>query len=249
MDSKNNITRKEWRRNKRRATYLRKKEGRLNAKAKNEAIEKRYDIHAQYHETLSSKVRNIIEKNKIKYAILTDYFFICSNLSKEECDALQEKFKDCVISRPSGRGSSHIKFSKWKSKTIVCREKTSHTHTNNIKEAKCVARANRKAKNIAKHPKFIKHTTNEKKKSTKENPIPIHGRKAKIIAYRHAKHKFKSTAKVVSALKETTLEKKLRQRAQKAGQYLIKQEKKASITPTKTSKSKKSIQQKFKFAA
>ena len=249
MDSKNNITRKEWRRNKRRATYLRKKEGRLNAKAKNEAIEKRYDIHAQYHETLSSKVRNIIEKNKIKYAILTDYFFICSNLSKEECDALQEKFKDCVISRPSGRGSSHIKFSKWKSKTIVCREKTPHTHTNNTKEVHQAARASRKTKNIAKHPKFVKHSTNEKKKTTKENLIPIRGRKAKIMAYRHGKHKFKSVAKVTPALKETSLEKKLRQRAQKAGQYLIKKEKKASMAPVKTSKQKKPIQQKLKFAA
>lgn len=249
MDSKNNITRKEWRRNKRRAAYLRKKEGKLAAKTKNDAIEKRYDIHAQYHETLANKVRSIIEKNKIKYSILTDYFFICSNLSKEECDALQEKFKDCTISRPSGRGSSHIKFSKWKSKTVICREKTPHTHTNNIKEVKQAAHANRKAKNIAKHPKFVKHSTNEKKKVTKETPIPMHGRKAKALAYRHAKHKFKSTEKVTPALKESTMLKKLRQRAQKAGQYLIKQEKKASITPIKVNKSKKPVQQKFKFAA
>ena len=256
MNSKNNsataqenITRKEWRRNKRRTIYLRKKEARLAIKTKNDVNEKRYDIMAQYHAVLNNSVREIISKEKIKYAILTDTYFVCTNLTKQECETLEAKFKDCKESRGQSKSPWTIKFAKWKSKTIIHNSKTQHTNTNNTEEVRSSARSTRKAKNIAKHPKFAKHANNEKKKSTKENPVPMHGRKDKIMAFRHGKNKFKSTAKVTPALKETSLEKKLRQRALKAGKYLIKQEKKASTTPIKVKKSKKPVQQKFKFAA
>ena len=85
---------------------------------------------------------------------------------------------------------------------------------------------------------------------TDENPAtPRYGRNAKKLIFRFGKHRFKAISKVVRGSKETLLEKKLRQRAQKAGRYLIKKETKIDQTPKKGYVSKKSLQQTFKFSA
>ena len=74
---------------------------------------------------------------------------------------------------------------------------------------------------------------------------------AKKIKFRYAKHKFKSVAKVTPGRVETLRDKKLRERALKAGRYLIKKEthKDPVSKKTKTPKPKKPVQQTLKFAA
>jgi hypothetical protein len=247
-NNKTSITRKEWRRNKRRASYLRKKEAKKAIEIKRSAEQKRYDLLAQYQEPLSTQVRAIIESNKIKYSILANTYFVISNIPSSTCKEIESAFEKCTISRGEHHRPLKVTFAKWKSKSIIVETKESKNPSNNTTEAKSAAKAKRKAKNVAKCPKFVKHV-NDNKKPTKENPVPQCGRNKKKLTYRYCKHRFKALNKVVPALKETNLEKKLRQRAQKAGRYIIKQEKKASVIHTKAPKPRKPVQQKFNFAA
>lgn len=244
------ITRKEWRHNKRRQAYLRKKEAKATVEANRNATPKRYDLLAQYQESLSAKVKSIIEKNNIKYSILTSTYFVVSNLPESACNEITAAFEECTVSRGTQHRPLKVTFAKWKSKTIITEQKEKKCPSNNTTEAKTAAKAKRKAKNVAKCPKFVKYNTNEKKQATKENPIPQCGKNKKKLTYRHCKHLFKALNKVVPALKETNLEKKLRRRAQKAGRYLTRKElKKIDQTPKKKYVSKKSLQQTFKFSA
>jgi hypothetical protein len=244
------ITRKEWRHNKRRQAYLRKKEAKATIEANRNATPKRYDLLAQYQESLSAKVKSIIEKNNIKYSILTSTYFVISNLPESACNEITTAFEGCTVSRGTQHRPLKVTFAKWKTKSIITEQKEKKCPSNNTTEAKTAAKARRKAKNVAKCPKFVKHNTSEKRKVTDENQAaPRYGRNAKKLIFRFGKHRFKAISKVVRGSKETLLEKKLRQRAQKAGRYLIKKETKINQTPKKEYVSKKSPQQTFKFSA
>lgn len=244
----NEITNKEYRKSVRRAARARKKEAKKKAAAKNNSTAKRYDVLVQYHSVLKERVRKIVETNKIKYAILTDAYFVCSNISEEEYLALVDKFKDCKVERTANKNRViSVKFAKWKSKTIISNTKEDKKKpSNNTNEARQKARAARKAKNKAAHQKFVKYANNDAKRPTANNPVPLHGRNTKKLMCRHGMNKFKSLAKVTPALKENSLERKLRQRAAKASKYLLKKER--GIKPS-VSKKKKSQQMKLKLAA
>lgn len=238
VKTQENITRKEWRRNKRKAASLRKKEGKAAAAKKRAEEPKRYDLLAQYNNLLSQQVRTILEEKKIKYTILTDGYFVISNLAESACKEIETAFKDCKLSRGESRKPMIVKFAKWKSKTIIHDNAKESKPTNNTTEAKRAARAKRKAKNIQ----------NFKTRLTKAEKIALgRGRSKKKTEYRAKKN---NGNKVTPGLNESTTEKKIRMRARKAFKYIIRKEKK-TILPKKTlyTKKKKAVQQKFNFAA
>lgn len=230
-------TRKEWRKNKRRAARTRRKEAKKAASEKQASTPKRYDLLAQYHPTLSNDVREIIKENNLKYAVLTDAYFVISNLSEGSCKEIESAFEECKLSCGENRKPKTVRFARWKSKTIIHEEKNRSRATNNTDEVKKAARARRKEKNIN---NFRTRKTREQKAAEGRT------RKAKIVAFRAKRNKGN---KVTRASKETTLQKKLRQRATKAGKYLVKKETKSTAAPKKKEKAKKPVQQKINFAA
>lgn len=249
-----------------------------NSKKTNKEVEliattpKKYNIMILFNPVLNDQVDDTIAKNKLKCDRRITGYARFDAVSEEDYNKIKSLFKECsvtnthevrVFDKEKKTFVTHTKERVLTPQIVATRAKITvwveKKKTNNTKEARQAARARRKASNIAKHRKFEKHSTNEKKKSTKENPVPSYGRKAKVMTFRHGKHKFKSVAKVTPATKETNLAKKLRQRAQKAGQYLIKKEAHASSAAemeaklskaiAKHHKPKKPVQQKFKFAA
>lgn len=246
-----------------------------NSKTTNKEVEliattpKKYNIMILFNPILNDQVDEIIAKNKLKCDKRITGYARFDAVSEEDYNKIKYLFKECsvtnthefkVFDKENKTFVIHTKERVLTPQIVATRAKitvwTEKKKTNNTKEVRQAAKARRKANNIAKHRKFEKHSTNEKKKSTKENPVPSYGRKAKAMTFRHGKHKFKSVAKVTPATKETNLAKKLRQRAQKAGRYLIKKEARASEMEAKISKVitkehklKRPTQQKFKFAA
>ena len=238
-----------------------------NSKKTNKEVElitttpKKYNIMILFNPILNDQVDDTIAKNKLKCDKRITGYVRFDAVSEEDYTKIKNLFKKCsitnthefkVFDREKKTFVTHTKERVLTPQIIATRAKITvwveKKKTNNTKEVRQAARARRKAKNIAKCPKFVKHI-NDNKKPTKENPVPQCGRNKKKLTYRYCKHGFKALNKVAPALKETNLEKKLRQRAQKAGRYIIKQEKKASVIHTKASKPRKPVQQKFNFAA
>lgn len=244
-----NTTRKEWRKAKQRAARAKKKEAVKLASEKRAAEPKRYDLLAQYNPVLKDAVREIIKDNKIKYSILTDAYFVIANLSEGACKEIETAFAECKQSRGENKKPNVVRFARWKSKTIIHEEPKEKKPSNNTEEAKQAAKARRKAANVYRFTHRVRHQDRESKPITGEDPIPTHVRNAKKLLYRYARHKFKATYKVCPALKETSLEKKRRQRAVKACKYLVKQETKQNNQQKKYTKQAKASQQKIDFAA
>ena len=186
-------------------------------------VTKKYTLIVQYDPKCDKVVRATVEENKIPHSVITNYFFTIPNITMEEVEKYKEMLRPCAVNRTDGTRLYRIRFGAWKYKeTVIKEEKTPHSHTNNTPDVAAAAKKDRKEKKTL--TKFQKNEhKDDKKKPTAENPIPIYGRNAKKLAYRHGKNKFKNTTKVAPAIVESTLEKKTRQRAQKACRYITKQ--------------------------
>lgn len=217
MNNKN-ISRKEWRRNKRRAAYLRRKEAKLTTAKQNAETPKRYDLLAQYHKNLANDVRAILEKNHIKYAVLTDYYFVISNMSEGSCKEIETAFKDCTQSYGKMRKPLVVRFSRRKSKTIITQTQPaekSNTRRSIEKHAKT---------NSVKKTKLTKHNTKDKKTPGDGELIATRGRNVKKLKYRLFKHNGKTIKKVLPCVNQSSTEKKITLRAKKAVKYIMKKE-------------------------
>lgn len=184
---------------------------------------KKYTLIVQYDPKCDSVVKATVEQNKIPHSVMTNYFFIIPNITMEEVEKYKAMLRPCAVSSSDGTRTYRIRFGAWKYKEVVSKEKKEpKKHTNNTPETAAAAKAARKEKKTLEKFKKKEHK-DDKKKPSAENPIPLHGRNAKKLAFRHSKNHFKSTKAVTPAIVESTAEKKVRQRAQKAGRYVIKQ--------------------------
>jgi len=246
-----------------------------NSKKTNKEVEliatapKKYNIMILFNPILNDQVDDTIAKNKLKCDRRITGYARFDAVSEEEYTKIKELFKDCKVENIKKVEVYDRETRKFVTKTVkrtITPQIVAHRakitvwvekkKTNNTKEVRQAARAARKARNIANHPKFVKRADKTKKTPTAENiniegKGALKGKNAKTIKFRHARHKFKSVAKVTPGKVETLRDKKLRERALKAGRYLIKKEvhKDPVSKKAKTPKSKKPVQQTLKLAA
>lgn len=176
------------------------------------------------------------------------------SFSSYKCDAILPKEKKDPKASIEERANKRTPF-----------QNTDNATKEANKAAKRARAAKHAAKRIAKQQMLLaankltehigKHAANpnkdDKKKELLEG-IPLAGRNQKKIMFRRGKSGFKNTYKVTPGTKENNLAKKMRQRANKAGQYLIKQETKQAVKqPVMQVKKghKKPVQKEFALAA
>jgi len=208
---------------------------------------KKYNLIVQYDPKCTKVVKATVDEHKIPHSVMTDTFMTIPNLTMEEVENYKALLRPCKVSSSDGTRTYNIRFGAWKyveKKTI--NEKKPHTHTNNTPEVAAKAKAERKAKKALE--KFKK---NEHKDDKKKEQPPVYGRNSKAYNYRHGKSNFKNTYKVTPGTKENNLEKKLRQRAQKACKFIDKQNKKKTLTVAVNSRKKasKPVQKELALAA
>lgn len=223
------LTRKEWRKGVRAAARLKRREAKKAAEEKNNATPKRYNMLVQYHPTLSDKVREIIEKNKIRYAILTNVYFVVTDLSDGACKEIEEAFKSCIQPSVKARIPKNIKFSRWIPKEVPEKKERTRRASNNTDEAKLKAKKRRKVKNLLNFANRGKHTKS--------------GKSSKRIAFRRKMANNMSLAKFKRMIKKKQ-KKNITTKAK-----LVKPEAHKIFVQKKTKNCKKAVQQKFNFAA
>lgn len=221
------LTRKEWRKSVRAAARLKRREAKKAAEEKNNATPKRYNMLVQYHPTLNNKVREIIEKNKIRYAILTNVYFVVTDLSDGACKEIEEAFKSCIQPSVKARIPKNIKFSRWIPKEVPEKKERTRRASNNTDEAKLKAKKRRKVKHLLNFGNRNKHTKS--------------GKSSKRIAFRR---KMANNMSLAKFKRKKEREKNITTKAK-----LVKPEVHKIFVQKKTKNCKKAVQQKFNFAA
>lgn len=213
---------------------------------------KKYTLIVQYAPQCTKVVKDTVEAKKIPHSVFTDTYFTIPNITTEDVEKYKDILRPCAVNSTDGTRLYRIRFGAWKYNEVVHKEEPkAHSHTNNTPEVAAAAKKARKEKKTLAKFKKNEHKDDDKKSSA-ENPTPLHGRNAKKLMFRHGKHHFKNTTTVRPAIVESTLEKKTRQRAQKAVKYITKRETLASLRKRVNSPKtapKKAVQTEMKLAA
>lgn len=208
------------------------------AKTKRESEPKIYDVLIQYDKRCYKNVVDIVNKNDIKYSMLTDTYMWIRNCEKITFDAIKEKLLNCKVEEKEKVYKVRISGTR-ATKILHNSTRAPRKPANNTDERKIEAKRARKAKNRSRNEgaHFLCGLRNEKKKQG--------------LKGRGAKRTYLETAEdgttVVMHMKphkrgsnNTTLQKKTLMRAKKAGRYIIKQEKLKALSVAKNSKNKAS---------
>lgn len=230
---------------------------------------------AIYDPRCTNIVRATVEENKVPTKIVTATYLYIKDLTAEQVDTYKKILGGCTVKSSDGTKTYKIRFSSYKCDAILpkvekepkpkeerkpadpknkaakCKRAKKHARKYTTRQqmkmtAKKASRKDRYAGKFTANP-----DKDAKKKEMLEN-IPVAGRNRKKVMFRRGKSMFKNAYKVTPGTHEDNLAKKMRQRAKKAGQYLVKQEtKKAVKQPVMQVKkgSKKPVQKEMALAA
>lgn len=211
---------------------------------------KRYDIIAAVPTILAKDVTRVIEENKLKTALKHDSYFIITNVGEDEVKNIKKMFEPCLVSTHNGRRVLKISFTTMKSKVKeVNTEPRKRKVSNNTTEAKTAAKKARKTRNkavAAARTEYAKNRNASKKRV-------LVGRKAKLYYMVDGENGTAVMTRVnrKRGFQGDNLQNHRRKAANKAGQYLLKQEakqtaktqKKAEIKPIEKPKKKPTVVQ------
>lgn len=212
---------------------------------------KKYDLMALYDPRCTNIVRATVEEKKVPAKIVTATYLYIKDLTAEQVDTYKKILGGCTVKSSDGTKTYKIRFSSYKCDAILPKvekepkpkeerkpadpknkaakrkraEKHAAKYTTSLQIKAATKKANRKnhTGKITANP-----DKNAEKKEMFEN-IPVAGRNRKKIMFRRGKSMFKNAYKVTPGTHEDNLAKKMRQRAKKAGQYIIKQETKEAV--------------------
>lgn len=234
---KKRISRREWRKARRKAIRSKRAAAKKKVAEIKASEPKMYDVLIQFDTRCKNNIDEKFKKNKIKPDLITNTYAYMRGVTAEKRKELANLVDDCGITIKNKTYKIHVSANK--AHALPEKERRTRKPTNNTDEAKQTARKARKDKNKA--AAKAKHEYAQKRKAQKKACIV--GRKAKLH-YMIDKDKPKTVQHNRGGNLGTRLETKLKERAKKAGQYLIKKEKAKPLSVAKKAENKPSTKHK-----
>lgn len=215
-------------------------------------IVKKYDLMALYDPRCTKLVRATVEEKKIPTKLICDTYLYIKDLTAEQVDTYKTILSECNVKSSDGNKTYKIRFSSYKCDSVLPKvEKKSETeemrkpadprnkadkrkraenHASKMATKRSIEAATRKthAKENNKGKLKANPAVNDKKKEL-DHEVPVYGKSRKKIMFRRGRNKFKNANVVTPGTKEDNLAKRMRQRALKAGKYLVKKEKQEAV--------------------
>lgn len=227
-------------------------------------ITKMYDLMVTYDARCIDVIKATVAEKKVPTKVLTTTYLYIKNLTSEQVDSYKKILSACEVKSSDGTKTYKVRFSSYKCDAILPKEKKEEKNTEEHKPADPknkqakLDRLARKAKkkNTQKaiaaatrscHRGGGFNTAHALKRNANKKEHKV-GRNARLWYIDDESGMTRWIHKTGTL--ETNLEKKIRQRATKAGKYVIKQETpKPVMTATKTKKTTKPVQKKLALAA
>lgn len=244
------LSNKDYRKALRRAKRTKRAAAKAAAAEAKASIPKTYDVLIQFDKRNYNIVSATLKAENLKTAMLSSIYAWIRNASPEILEKVRTSMSKCSLVY---NGTTYkVRVSAMRSKEWIQKEPRLRKPTNNTDEVRAAAKKRRKEENILRHKRH-----HEMAVLRKEHKIAhIVGRKAKLYTTNSEGKIFRFVDN--RGLKPISLhDKKLIERAKKAGRFIIKQEErkavrakiKPTIKPNKKVKNPRVIQTEFKLAA
>lgn len=222
-----------------------------------------YDLMATYDARCIDLIKATVAEKKVPTKVLTTTYLYLKGLTAEQVESYKKILSECQVNSSDGTKTYKIRFSAYKCDAILPKVETkTETKERTLKGGKDrkLARLAKKAASyktepaIAKAARMIHHggginTAHALKRNARKKQ-GLTGRGAKNNYLNNEKQVLTTTHK--RGTLESNLQKHIRQRANKAGKYVIKQEEKKAATMSVNKPNKaimKPVQKKLALAA
>lgn len=224
-----------------------------------------YDLMATYDARCIDLIKATVAEKKVPTKVLTTTYLYLKGLTAEQVESYKNILSECKVNSSDGTKTYKIRFSAYKCDAILPKVETEDTAKerkladpkNKERKLKRLAKKASKRKTelaIAKAARMVHHGGG----INTAYALKRNARKKQGLAGRKSKNNYVDDNKGVTTVHyrrgtlESNLQKHIRQRAEKAGKYVIKQEEKKTPTMRANKPSKanmKPVQKKLALAA